>query len=618
MVGALGVVFGDIGTSPLYSLQTVFSLDDHAVRADSADVYGVVSLVFWAITLVVSVKYVTLVMRADNDGEGGVLALAHLARNTVQPGRSLGFLMVLGVLGAALFFGDSVITPAITVLSAVEGIGVADPAFDRYTLPFAVVIIAGLFLLQSRGTEKVGRLFGPVMALWFIVLGVLGLPRVIAHPQVLLALLPTYAGSFIVSRPLVAFVAMGAVVLAITGAEALYADMGHFGRPPIRRAWFFLVLPCLLLNYLGQAQLILSDPSAVENPFFHLAPGWATIPLVVLATAATIIASQSVISGAYSVARQAERLGYLPRLTVRQTSTRAKGQIYVPAVNWALCLAVLAVVVAFQQSSRLATAYGLAVTCTFLLTTLLFGVYAHAAWHWPVWRTLLTIGPFAVLELLFFAANTTKLAHGGLLPVLIAAVLALAMLTWRRGAAAVTERRAALEGPLPSVIERLHEQTPSRVPGTAIFLHPDRQTAPLALRENAFFNHAIHERVLIVSIASLNVPHVPPSERVGELDDLGDPDDHIDHLTLKFGFSDHQHIPRALEQARRDGVINLDPAEVSYFVSRMTLQEGEGSSVMARWRVRLFITMAHNAADPTEYFGLPNGQVVIMGTQLEI
>ncbi|MEO6997378.1 MAG: KUP/HAK/KT family potassium transporter, partial [Terracoccus sp.] len=419
-LGALGVVFGDIGTSPLYALQTVFSIDNGVVTPTHDDVHGVISLVFWSVTVVVSIKYVAFVLRADNDGEGGIMALAALARRMVRPGgRRAALVMLLGVLGASLFYGDSVITPAISVMSAIEGLSVPEPSLRQFEVPLGAIVITGLFLVQRAGTARVGRLFGPVMVAWFAVLALLGLRGITADPEILTSLSPHWGVLFIVEHPSIAFVAMGAIVLSITGAEALYADMGHFGREPIRRSWFFLVFPCLTLNYLGQGGLVVSDPSKVSNPFYLLAPSWAVFPLVVLATAATVIASQAVISGAFSVSRQAERLGYLPRLTVRHTSQVESGQIYVPAINWILYGAVL-LLLTFRSSEKLATAYGLAVTGTFLLTTILFLVLAEAAWGWSRRKLVLVGLLFGGLELVFFAANLTKIVHGGWLPVLIA------------------------------------------------------------------------------------------------------------------------------------------------------------------------------------------------------
>jgi KUP system potassium uptake protein len=433
-LGALGVVFGDIGTSPLYAVQTVFSIDGNAVSPNPTDVYGVVSLIFWSVTLVVTVKYVSLVLRADNDGEGGIMALAALVQTVLSrtSPRRAALALGLGVVGASLFYGDSLITPAISVLSAVEGLEVAEPGFADAVLPSGVVVLTLLFAVQRWGTHRVGRLFGPVMVVWFVTLAVLGIPHVAAHAGVLLGLSPTYVVSFVADHPYTAFIAMGAVVLAITGAEALYADMGHFGRLPIRVAWFAVAFPALILNYLGQAALILDDPAAVANPFYLLAPGWARLPLVVLATCATVIASQAVISGAFSMSRQAVRLGFLPQLTVRHTSTRESGQIYLPAVNWLLFGGVLVLIAAFRSSQRLATAYGLAVTGTLLLTTTLFLTYAATSWHWSRWKLVLVAVVLGGLELTYLGANLTKVASGGWLPLLIAAVVVTVMTTWQR------------------------------------------------------------------------------------------------------------------------------------------------------------------------------------------
>jgi KUP system potassium uptake protein len=437
--------------------------------------------------------------------------------------------LALGVLGASLFYGDSLITPAISVLSAVEGLKVARPELASAVLPLGIAILALLFVVQRWGTHQVGRLFGPVMVLWFATLAVLGVPHIAARPSVLLGLSPTYAMSFFAVHPLTAFLAMGAVVLVITGAEALYADVGHFGRRPIRVAWFVLAFPALTLNYLGQAALILTDPHAVDNPFYRLAPGWAQLPLVVLATCATVIASQAVISGAFSVSRQAVRLGYLPPLTVRHTSTQESGQIYLPAVNWLLFGGVLMLIVVFGSSNRLATAYGLAVTGTLLLTTTLFVIYATNAWHWARWKLVLVAIVFGGVELTFLTANLTKIVHGGWLPLLVATVVATVMTTWQRGRRIVTTRRVEVEGPLLDFVDKLNADGIARVPGTAVFPHPTKQTAPLALRANVEFNHVLHERVVIVSVQSENVPHVPPGDRV-TIDQLGHPADGIVHL----------------------------------------------------------------------------------------
>jgi KUP system potassium uptake protein len=618
-LGALGVVFGDIGTSPLYALQTVFAIDHHAVRPSSGDVYGVISLVFWSVTLIVSVKYVAFVLRADNDGEGGVMALAALARQAAKGhARLVAAALLLGVLGAALFYGDSMITPAISVLSAVEGVKIAQPSIADAVLPISVAILVLLFVVQRFGTHQVGRFFGPVMLLWFLVLAIVGLPEIARRPSILRALSPTYIVAFVADHPYLTFVALGAVVLAITGAEALYADMGHFGRAPIRRAWFVVVFPCLILNYLGQGALVLRDRRAVGNPFFLLAPHWARIPLVVLATAATVIASQAVISGAYSVSRQAVRLGYLPNLTIRHTSTRESGQIYVPAVNWLLFAGVLVLILSFRSSSRLATAYGVAVTGTFLITTTLFLIVAARAWSWPAWRLVLLAGAFGCTELFFFAANLTKVVSGGWLPLVIAALIVTVMTTWQTGRRVVTARRVALEGQLQAFVDDLHGRSIPRVPGTAVFPHPSKETTPLALRANVEFNKVLHEHVVLVSVRVRNVPHVPPDRRI-EVDPLVYPDDRIVHIDASFGFQDEQDLPETLRmaQGRTAELTDIDPDTATYFLSRLSIRRGAAPG-LARWRKRLFIALAHNAANPAERFGLPTDRTVIMGAHVEL
>ena len=478
-MGALGVVFGDIGTSPLYAMQTVFTIDGGAVRPTPDDVYGVVSMMFWSVTIVVSVKYIGVVMRADNDGEGGVMALIALVRRLLGDVRgSTRLIVALGVLGASLFYGDTLITPAISVLSAVEGLQVAAPGLSHLVLPIAAVILTALFVMQRWGTGRVGALFGPVMIVWFTVIGLAGLPHIVSNPHVVLGLSPTYAASFVMSHPYIAFVAIGAVVLIITGAEALYADMGHFGRPPIARAWFMLVFPALILNYLGQAALILDDPAATKNPFFLLLPGWARLPMVVLATAATVIASQAVISGAFSVTRQAIQLGFLPAMTVRQTSRHEGGQIYLPAVNGALFVGVLTLMFAFGSSTRLATAYGFAVTGALLIDTVLMLFVARAGWHWGWGKIVLAAVVFGGIELAFFTGNLVKIFHGGWLPLLIATVVFTVMTTWQRGRQVVTAQRTAQEGPLQAFVEEMHEHPVPRVAGSTVSRIPPRRPRP--------------------------------------------------------------------------------------------------------------------------------------------
>lgn len=618
-IGALGVVFGDIGTSPLYALQTVFHIDGGAVHPTRGDVFGVISLVFWSVLVIVSIKYVLFIMRADNDGEGGIMALAALIRERVSDRAKLvAAAMAIGVVGAALFFGDSVITPAISVLSAIEGAEVISPSLKDLVLPVGAVILTVLFAAQSFGTDRVSKLFGPVMLLWFAALAVLGLPQVIRHPDILEGLSPTFVVSFVADHPYTAFVAMGAVVLSITGAEALYADMGHFGRPPIRRSWFAIVFPALTLNYLGQGALILHRPAAISNPFFLLVPNWARVPMIVLATIATVIASQAVISGAFSVTRQAMRLGFLPRLNIEQTSTHEGGQIYVPSVNWLLFGGVLLLLFAFRSSNKLATAYGLAVTGTLTLTTTLFLILARCAWGWRRrWIALLAL-VFGGLELTFFAANLTKVVHGGWLPLLIGAIVVIVMTTWQAGRRIVTDRRQALEGPLEEFVRKV-QRDPSvvRIPGAAVFPHPSKTTVPLALRANAEFNRVVHEHVVIVSIHSENVPHVPRSERLS-VDPLGSDQDGIVYLSARFGFNDVQNIPSVLRDAfLLTPELEVDPDTALYFLSRITVERGEGRE-LATWRKLLFIALAHNAASPTGYFELPPERTVVMGSAVRL
>jgi KUP system potassium uptake protein len=620
MVGALGVVYGDIGTSPLYSVKTVFAIDNGAVRPTAGDVYGVVSLIFWSVTLIVSIKYVVFVLRADNDGEGGVMAMAALVRRLLggSTTRRVALVMALGVLGASLFYGDSVITPAISVLSAIEGLEVVSHNLVDVVVPLAAAILTLLFAAQRWGTHRVGNLFGPVMLLWFATLGVAGLGEVVPHPEILRGLSPSYAVAFLADRPFVAFVAMGAVVLSITGAEALYADMSHFGRSPIRRAWFVIVFPALTLNYLAQGALILRDPSARTNPFYLLVPGWAQIPMIVLATVATVIASQAVISGAFSVSRQALRLGFLPHLRIRHTSAH-EGQVYVPSINWGLFAAVLAVTLIFRASARLATAYGVAVTGTFLITTALLLIVARRGWHWPTWRVVVLGVVFGAIELTYFAANLTKVAHGGWLTLLIALGVFTVMLTWQHGRVIVTARRHELEGPLPAFIDKCHAGAVTRVPGTAVFPHPSKDTTPLALRANLQLNHVLHERVVLLEGRTEHVPHVPWEERL-TIDDLGDPTDGIVQITARFGFQDATDFPEVLRRAAALGtgeLRGLDPDDASFFVSRINLRR-TALPGMSTWRKVLFISLAHNAASQTEFLQLPDDRTVVMSSQVDL
>ncbi len=619
MIGALGVVFGDIGTSPLYALQTVFRIDDGAVRPTEADVFGVVSLMFWSVTIVVSIKYVSIVMRADNHGEGGVMALIALVRRLLGEVRaSTKVVVLLGVLGASLFYGDTLITPAISVLSAVEGLKIAAPSLTHLVLPLAAVILGGLFAVQRWGTGRVGALFGPVMIVWFAVISIAGIGGIVREPRVILGLLPTYAISFVVSHPYIAFVAIGAVVLVITGAEALYADMGHFGRPPIARAWFIAVFPALTLNYLGQAALILHDQTAVQNPFFLLIPSWGRLPMVILATMATVIASQAVISGAFSVTRQAMQLGYLPPLTVRQTSRHEGGQIYLPAVNAALFAGVLVLALSFRSSARLATAYGVAVTGALLIDTVLLLVVARVGWKWHPAKIVLAAIGFGGLELAFFSGNLVKVVHGGWLPLLVAGTVFTVMTTWQAGRRIVTAERAASEGALRDFVDEMHDNPVLRVTGTAVFPHPTKETTPLALRANVQHNHILHEQVVVISARAATLPTVPANRRI-QVDDLGYGGDGIFHVTLHYGFSESPDIVAALRQARAEGhlEVDFDPDTASYFVSRAGLRATRRPG-MNRWRKALFIALAHNAVNPADYFGLPPDRTVVMGTHVDV
>jgi KUP system potassium uptake protein len=621
-VGALGVVFGDIGTSPLYTVQTLFDPSDpHPVKVSHDSIFGVVSLIFWSVTIIVTVTYVLLVMRADNDGEGGIMALIALIRRRALPGgnRAKAVLAALGIFGASLFFGDSMITPAISVLSAVEGVQVAAPSVSNLVIPITVAIIIVLFLVQRLGTGAVGRMFGPIMSVWFAVIAVLGVRGIAAHPVILEALSPSYAVSFLFGHFGTAFYALTAVVLAVTGAEALYADMGHFGRAAIRRAWLLLVFPACILNYLGQGALILGHPASISNPFFLAAPGWARLPMVFLATVATVIASQAVISGAFSVAHQAGRLGYLPRLRIQYTSEEMMGQIYVPWVNWLLLAGVLTLVLAFRTSVALAYAYGTAVTGTITITTLLFFYYARHRWRWPLWTVLAGGGALIAIDLLFFAANLTKLTHGAWLPLLIGIITFTIFTTWQRGRELVTRHRVREEGPLPEFIEQLHAMRPPlhRVPGTAVFLNRGKATAPLAMRANVEHNEILHEHVLILSIETTPAPHVPEAERL-QIDELGYTDDNITYVAARFGYMDKTDVPGILSLTREAGLASpLDDDRLSYFVSRIELVPGPEPG-MSRWRKRLFIATSRITADAADSFRLPRERTVIMGSRIEL
>lgn len=622
VIGALGVVFGDIGTSPIYTLQTVFNPSDpHPVPVSVDNVYGVVSLIFWSVMIIVTVTYVLLAMRADNDGEGGIMALITLLRRwSAQRGRRAAvWLAGLGIFGAALFFGDSMITPAISVLSAVEGLKTVDEGLGDLVVPITAVIIVVLFLVQRRGTAAVGRVFGPVMIAWFVAIGVFGVVGITSHPEILKALSPTYALGFMFGHFHIAFFSLAAVVLAVTGAEALYADMGHFGRRAITRGWLFLVFPACVLSYLGQGALILDDPDNVSSPFFLLLPGWGRLPMVLLATAATVIASQAVITGAYSVAAQAAQLGYLPRLRIAHTSETSRGQIYVPFVNWLLMVSVLTLVFAFRSSAALAFAFGMAVTGTITITTLLFFYVARSRWGTPRWAIGIGATVLLVVDLLFVAANMTKLVHGAWLPLLIGLTVFTVMVTWQKGRQVVTAERARREGSLRKFVDEIRsgEEPTQQVPGTAVFLNRGNETAPLALRANVELNHVRHAHVVIMSIEIQPVPRVPAEQRL-VVDGLGYKDDGITHVTARFGYVETPDVPgalRLLKPVATEG--RLDLAHASYFLSTIELQCGDAPT-MALWRKRLFIATSHITADAADSFGLPRNRTIVMGSHIEL
>ena len=616
-IGALGIVFGDIGTSPLYAMKEIFT-GPHPVVLSSSSVLGVLSLIFWSVTIIVTCKYVLFIMRADNEGEGGIMALISLVSTSkMKTAKAKYALVALGVFGASLFYGDAVITPAISVLSAVEGLKVAAPSLDSFVIPVTLVILSTLFAIQRFGTGAVGRAFGPVMAVWFATLAYLGLGEIVQTPDVMRALSPTYAFEFFFNNPKMAFLALGSVVLAVTGAEALYADMGHFGRGPIKRAWFVMVFPALMLNYFGQGALLLSEPEAKDNPFFHMAPVWSQMPLVVLATFATVIASQAVISGAFSVTRQAVRLGFLPLLDIRHTSRREIGQVYVPAVNWILYLAIVGLVVGFESSTALASAYGIAVTGTLAIDTILAFVVVRMLWRKPLWMVVVGAVAFLAVDLAFFTANLTKVFHGGWFPLVIAALLFVILMTWQRGRIILTRNRLALEGNLQDFVDAVAAAPapPERVEGTAIFLSANDVTTPLALRYNLEHNHVLHENVIVVTVETVNHPYVPEHERV-VIDDLRIPDDGITLVRARFGFSDIPDVPKALRLASAAG-LEIDVENASYFITRSAISM-DGSKEMARWRKRLFIAINRNSGSGTRYFCLPADRVVSLGSTITI
>lgn len=611
-LAALGVVYGDIGTSPLYAVRECF-YGEYGVGVTRENVLGVLSLVFWSLVLVVSLKYLVFILRADNRGEGGILALMALlvpARGTLS-GRRWRF-AVLGLFGAALLYGDGMITPSISVLSAVEGLGVATHLFDPYVIPLSLVILVALFLFQRRGTARIGAFFGPVTLLWFLVLAALGLATIAREPSVLEAANPAHAAAFLVGNGWHGPLVLAAVFLVVTGTEALYADMGHFGRRPIRLAWFGLVAPALVLNYFGQGALLLADPEAAHNPFYRMAPGWALYPLVLLATAATIIASQAVITGAFSLTRQAIQLGYSPRLPVTHTSAREIGQIYIAPVNWALMLACCGLVLGFRSSSQLAAAYGMAVTTTMVITTLLFYVLARERWGWSALGAGALAGTFLVADVAFFAANVIKIEHGGWFPLLAAAAVFTLLATWKRGRSVLVERLRA-SGLAPRLfLADVAAGRVVRVPGTAVFMTADTEGTPRALLHNVKHNHVVHEQVVFLTVVSDDVPNVPARERLS-VEELGQG---FRRMVVHYGFMQSPDVPAVLARASCDE-FPIDPMTTTYFLGREKLIPVHRSG-MARWREVLFSYLSHNAQSPTDFFRLPPNRVVEMGAQVEL
>jgi KUP system potassium uptake protein len=609
-LAALGVVYGDIGTSPLYTMKEVFA-GNHPIPLTPENVLGILSLILWSLIVIVSIKYVIFIMRADNRGEGGIMALIALALMDAKGNpRRQKMIMLTGILGAGMFYGDGVVTPAISVLSAVEGLEVATPAFRPFIIPITLLVLFFLFFVQRKGTTSIGALFGPLMLLWFSTLAILGLYNLMANPGVLKALNPAYGIHFLFENRSIAIVAMGAVVLSVTGAEALYADMGHFGRRPIQLAWFSFVLPALILNYFGQGALLLADPATVQNPFYHLAPDWALYPLVALSTVATVIASQAVISGAFSVTRQAMQLGFVPRFEVQYTSATAQGQIYLPGVNWGLFAAVVVLVLGFKSTNNLAAAYGIAVTGDMVITSLLATVVAAKVWGWGWNRAIALFACFLVVELTFLFANLLKIPDGGWFPLVAGALVFTLMTTWKRGRQLLAERLSGEGIALEPFIDALMVSMPTRVAGTAVFMNSDPNAVPHAMMHNLMHNKVLHERVLIVSVQMFDVPHVPEIDRVEVCKLKGD----FYSITVQYGFKDDPDIPRALALCADHGLV-LEMMETSFFLGRETLIPKLNSD-MALWREKLFIAMFRNAGSATSFFKIPSNRVVELGTQV--
>ena len=612
-LGALGVVYGDIGTSPLYALRECFT-GPHAIPLTSDNVLGVLSLILWSLVFVISIKYLAFVMRADNRGEGGIMALLALIHPTRPTKRSQQrwLLLTLGLFGAALLYGDSMITPAISVLSAVEGLSVATPVFDRYVVPITIVILVALFMFQKRGTGGVGAVFGPVMLAWFAVLAVLGAAHILQDPSVLAAVNPAHAVSFFARNRWPGFLVLGAVFLVVTGGEALYADMGHFGRRPIRMAWFGLVVPALLLNYFGQGALLLGHPDAAASPFYRLVPAWGVYPLVTLATAATVIASQAVISGAFSLTRQAVQLGYVPRLRVEHTSQEEIGQIYVPSVNWALMLFTIALVLGFRSSSNLAAAYGVAVSSDMLITSLLLFVVSREVWGWRLAPSLVMTASFAAADIAFLGANAVKIPQGGWFPLVVAACAFTLMSTWKRGREILAHRLLEHSVPLQVLLGDIAADPPERVPGTAVYMVRTPDVTPPSLVHNLAHNKVLHEKIVFLSVLTEEVPYVPQSERV-KVEALGKS---FYSVIARYGFMQDPNIPFVLEQCKAHG-LDILVSGTTFFLGRETLLATERPG-MARWREKLFSLLSRNAARATDFFRIPPEQVFEIGVQVEL
>jgi KUP system potassium uptake protein len=610
-LGSLGVVYGDIGTSPLYALrEAVLAAAGPEGLPTRPAVLGVLSLILWALIVIVTLKYVLILLRADNNGEGGTLTLMGLAQRAIGKGASV--VVLLGIISGALFYGDALITPALSVLSAIEGLKVATPAFEPYIVPLTIVILIALFAMQSRGTARVGTLFGPITTLWFIAIAIPGVMHIGKDPSILLALNPYYGVAFLATHGYIGLLTLGAVFLAVTGAEALYADLGHFGRHPIQTAWLTIVLPSLAVNYLGQGVLVLDDPRSIENPFFLLYPEWALIPMVVLATAATVIASQAVITGAYSLTRQAIQLGLLPRLEIRHTSEALVGQIYMPRVNALLLIGVLLLVVMFRSSSALASAYGIAVTGTMVVTAMMAFVVIWKGWHWSLPAAAALIVPFLVVDLTFLAANLLKVMEGGWVPLALGAVIMILMYTWLRGSRLLFEKTRRQETPLTTLVAMLERKPPLRVSGTAVFLTSDPISAPTALLHSLKHYKVLHEKNVILTVETADTPRVPSAERV-HIEPIGQT---FSRVRLRFGFMETPNVPRGLAIARKLGW-QFDIMSTSFFVSRRSLRPAAHSG-MPRWQDRLFIRLTRIANDATDYFQIPTGRVVEVGTQVTI